>query len=488
MLFTFAPLSLAQKTKPQYTYCVDPEWLPIEAIENGKHVGMSNDYLNYMVHHLGWEMTLVPTKTWNQTMEYLRTGVCQMSPMLNQTEERSEFLSFSDSFFKSPYVLVGLESDDFVQGLEPLFNKKLAAANGFLMIDYIKTNYPKIKIILNNSQAQKPFNIDGVTHASITLYDTEMEALSAVIDGHADAFVGSMFSTNYLLRQHQMDELKVIGWAGPEDVLRFGVSKELAHLIPEINQALASIDDRHHKALYHKWSNVTVIDNTNYPLIKNLLLLGGAGAAIMLIYMYLVKRYNRQLKSQNEELNRLKKALIESNEKFKKLSTQDLLTGLYNRYYFDLALKDETCRYQEDNPISLILIDIDHFKSINDRYGHAMGDLVLRQFASMLKEQIPEMDLLSRWGGEEFAIFSNNTTAREAQSLCIDIQKALCLCDFHSELKVTASFGVAQLGPHETMSECFHRADQALYQAKSTGRNKVCISGSVQDISERQSG
>ena len=254
-------------------------------------------------------------------------------------------------------------------------------------------------------------------------------------------------------------------------------------MVPRINFAISQIDEAHKLAIYHKWNNITVIDNTNYDLIEKMLIFGVIGGILMLAYVWMMKRYNRQLHNQNIELNRLKSELTKSNQKFKKLSTHDLLTGLYNRYYFDMALTEESSRYDRNNPISLTVIDIDYFKKINDQFGHQTGDLVLKQFAQLLKDLVNDMDVLARWGGEEFVIFSNNTTLQQAHDKCFEIQKQLKATTFPGIEHITASYGIASLKQGETMSICFQRADQSLYKAKDEGRDRICIADAAEIVS-----
>ncbi len=446
---------------PKITYCVDPDWFPFEAIKDGKHMGISSDYLKFIASDVQLDLTLIPTKTWQDTLDKLKSGECQLTPMLNQNPARSEFLTFSDPYFNSPNVLVSQKNQPFLKGFDQIGNQMVALPLGFRINDYIKKNHPEIKT---------------------KTYPTVLDGLLAVVDGEADIFVGSMLSTNNYIQQHGLHQLRIAGWAGPEDNLRLGVIKSHAELIPAINDALAKIDEAHKLAIYHKWNNVTVIDNTNYQLVKQVVVAGTVLGVLMLIYLWMVKRYNRQLHLQNDELNRLKAELTKSNQKFKQLSTQDLLTGLYNRYYFDMALAEESSRFDSDNPIALIVIDIDHFKKINDQFGHSTGDLVLKQFSNLLKELVTDMDVLARWGGEEFVIFSNNTTIQQAHDKCFDIQQQLKSTEFPGISVITASFGIAALKQNETMSTCFQRADQALYKAKETGRDRICIADAAQAV------
>lgn len=454
--------AVPETEKIQLTYCVDPDWFPFESIKDGKHIGISSDYIKFVAMDAGLELSFLPTETWQATLDHLKAGTCQITPMLNKNEARSEFLNFSEAYFNSPNVLVSQKDQPFLKGFEQIGDQVVALSAGFRINDFIKRKHPEVKT---------------------KIYSSVLDGLISVANGETDIFVGSMLSTNNYIQQHGLHQLRIAGWGGPEDNLRFGVIKSQSDLLPLINHSLSMIDDAHKQAIYHKWNNITIIDNTNYGLVKQLLLYGTIAGIILLSYLWMMKRYNRQLQQQNIELSRLKSELTKSNQKFKRLSTHDLLTGLYNRYYFDMALAEESSRYVDSNPITLTVIDIDHFKRINDQYGHQTGDMVLKLFSQLLKDLVNDMDVLARWGGEEFVIFSNNTTLQQAHDKCFDIKNQLISTVFPGIEHITASYGIASLKQGETMSMCFQRADQALYKAKDEGRNRICIADAAEIVS-----
>ena len=158
----------------------------------------------------------------------------------------------------------------------------------------------------------------------------------------------------------------------------------------------------------------------------------------------------------------------------------DSLTGLRNRRGFDIALAAEVATSRSSGrPLSLIMADIDYFKSINDRYGHPAGDDVLRWFARILSANMKGRDTVARYGGEEFAIILPQTTLENAATLAGQIKQHLESQLWkkpgasNTMLKITASYGVAQLGETEGTSGLIARADAKLYESKSGGRNRV---------------
>lgn len=175
--------------------------------------------------------------------------------------------------------------------------------------------------------------------------------------------------------------------------------------------------------------------------------------------------------------------LKEANEKLLLLSMHDPLTNLSNRRSFETQIAHELALIRRFNQhSSLILMDIDHFKAVNDRFGHAIGDCVLVKVAEFLQRNIREVDLACRWGGEEFLLLITRTEPDAvmaiAQRLCKDLAKMPVDVDGQT-IYITASFGVSLLTVHGTEGDdfqtCYKLADQALYTAKQNGRNQVVI-------------
>lgn len=158
----------------------------------------------------------------------------------------------------------------------------------------------------------------------------------------------------------------------------------------------------------------------------------------------------------------------------------DPLTGLRNRRSFDLTFAAEVAKARTASlPLCLVMADIDHFKSVNDRYGHQSGDEVLKWFAKILSGNMKGRDTVARYGGEEFAIILPQTTLENATTLAGQI-KSMLENQFwkkpgapNTMLRVTASFGVAQLSDGEGTSGLIGRADAKLYESKANGRNRV---------------
>ncbi|MCS3728330.1 sensor domain-containing diguanylate cyclase [Bradyrhizobium betae] len=155
-------------------------------------------------------------------------------------------------------------------------------------------------------------------------------------------------------------------------------------------------------------------------------------------------------------------------------ATTDALTGLFNRAKLTPMLLDEMKRVDRYNtPLSLVMFDIDHFKSINDTHGHLIGDHVLVQLSRLVQRQIRSNDLLARWGGEEFLIMLPGSDGPKAFGVAEKLREAIAATDFGEVGSATCSFGVAQYVPGDAPDQLLARADAALYLAKNGGRNRV---------------
>jgi diguanylate cyclase (GGDEF)-like protein len=154
----------------------------------------------------------------------------------------------------------------------------------------------------------------------------------------------------------------------------------------------------------------------------------------------------------------------------------DPLTQIYNRVKFNEVFPLAITRAdQYGEGFSLILFDIDHFKSINDTLGHPIGDKVLFELARSVNMKINEKDIFARWGGEEFIILAKHLTAKEAYKLAESLRKYIQGHNFGNGLTVTCSFGVTEFQPKDNKVSIFQRVDEALYLAKKEGRNRVVI-------------
>lgn len=178
------------------------------------------------------------------------------------------------------------------------------------------------------------------------------------------------------------------------------------------------------------------------------------------------------------KLRAMTKTLSQRSETLEQAALTDSLTGMQNRRYFDDALKEYIEEFRRINrPVGLMILDLDHFKQVNDTHGHDVGDEVLRAVASCLKDMTRYHDVVARLGGEEFAVVAPNMDAELLAKFAERIRKAIAgmaVLSGNVRLRITTSVGLAVWDGKETAEEFFRRADKQLYQAKRMGRNRIC--------------
>lgn len=183
------------------------------------------------------------------------------------------------------------------------------------------------------------------------------------------------------------------------------------------------------------------------------------------------KHYLDELKASRDEVALANAALQEVNEMLHRLAVTDPLTGVWNRRHAEEFLAHDVAeRRRYGTPMSLLILDVDHFKEINDTYGHLAGDRVLIEVTQRLMANLRNTDVLSRWGGEEFIVLTRHCTLPEATAIA-EKMCALVADEPFANASVTVSIGVAELTPDDDVDSWLSRADAALYEAKSAGRN-----------------
>lgn len=164
--------------------------------------------------------------------------------------------------------------------------------------------------------------------------------------------------------------------------------------------------------------------------------------------------------------------LHEHSQRLEYIAVTDPLTGLVNRTKLDQALyRGLQSARQEQKALSVIILDIDHFKKVNDTYGHQVGDRILIQLAQVLRSNTRGSDTLGRWGGEEFLLIAESCSRPQAKVLAEKIRHAVAAFSFYDDIRITVSLGVASFQPDDDESSLMRRADKALYAAKGNGRN-----------------
>ena len=169
-------------------------------------------------------------------------------------------------------------------------------------------------------------------------------------------------------------------------------------------------------------------------------------------------------------------SIMQERKALRRLSMTDKLTGLWNRVKLDKLLISQTAAYHRHaETYCVLLLDVDHFKLVNDTHGHNAGDLVLIELASILDNTMRANDIVGRWGGEEFMVLLSKSDATKAQIAAEKIRLAVKQHDFPEIGNITVSVGICEVSEELSILKMIDRADQALYKAKENGRDQVCL-------------
>lgn len=269
------------------------------------------------------------------------------------------------------------------------------------------------------------------------------------------------------------------------------VRTQLLKLFKKARNSQVTIDG--YVLTYYKLQNVTwgIVNVTPVNalgkniLIRNLAVICGVligFIGMLLISIRTIDKIFKKLDKARIIAEQTNKKLQRALNELEVLALTDKLTGAWNRRHFEQVISAEMSRASRHNqPLSLLMLDIDYFKSINDTYGHQIGDAVLVQLTHILKENIRTSDVLTRWGGEEFVILTPSTSVREATDLAERLRLKIARASFNAVKNITISLGVSQFQTAENVSNFLKRADTALYQAKHSGRNMVAVAPSTLD-------
>lgn len=426
-------------TKKKITMCVDPEWYPFEVIHEKKHIGISADVMKIFEHKLGIPIELVQAKTWDESLVLAQNRECDIFSLAASTPSRLEYMDFTSAYVTLPIVLVTDMNKPFTDDISSLKGKKVAGVKGYAITEQLKANYPNVNVI-------------EVTSIK--------EGLKMIDKGEIYGYVDNLMVSSSYIQKEYTGILKVSSRLKEQIALAVGTRNDEPMLHAIFEKLVNNLDNTVMQPIYNRWvatvEEVNWLDNRETFNIFSILLLLIIGFS----WRYMViKRYNKQLLT---------------------LSITDKLTGLYNRQKTDQKLIEEQKKINRyaDYHCSVMMIDIDYFKRINDNYGHQKGDDILIQLSGLLKQNLRDIDIIGRWGGEEFMVILPNTILDETKIVAENLRKRVQdhLFEFSTPVPITVSIGIGEFVQNESVNECVKKVDEALYRAKEKGRNRVCSS------------
>ncbi len=440
--------------------CTNISHLPFEQTDENDHIGAFADLLEIMRHNSGLNVRLIPTRNFRAALTKLNNRECDLisraPPTLNSPD-----INLSHPLLAGTLVIATGLDEIYVHDFKQIQNETLAVIEGGHVQHYLESQHP---------------------HLHLRLYPDLDHALDAVAEGKVFGLIDTLpFLSRGIVTQYRSN-IKISGDLVDYYPAVLATRSEDNTLLQIINKAIQSITPEQYETIHSRWLQAPITAKpADYTLITQVTL-----ATALLVTLMLV--WNRKLANLNARIRESRNQLIEAHEELKvknrmleQLSTTDRLTRLYNRLYLEQAFEEQLKRVEQVKgySFSLLLIDIDHFKLINDRYGHDIGDAVLADFAAVLKGSSREQDIIARWGGEEFMLVCPDTRLKDATAQAESLLYSIRQHRFARVGKCTASIGVASWQQGDTHQSLCRRADQALYRAKGQGRDQVCIQEDV---------
>jgi diguanylate cyclase (GGDEF)-like protein len=415
--------------------CVDPDWYPFEMLnEKGEHMGIAADLLRLAAKKVGAPLEIVRTSDWDESIRFVQSGKCDILSFLNSTPERDRWLNFTRPVFTDVNVFITREEHRYIPDPAELSGETIVFPKATAMEELIRRDYPELRVLTCES---------------------EREAFQMVSGKKADITMRSLIMAAYTIKEEGLFNLKISGQL-PDytNELRIGVVKSEPALAEILDKGVSLITNSERQEIVNRHIYIKAETGTDYELIGIIVAVFGVLGLLSGLWMLSIRRLNRKL------------VLI---------SQIDRLTGICNRTRLDEIFAqelDRAKRYKRE--LSVLLLDIDYFKRINDEFGHLIGDKVLMEFVKAASDSIRTTDIIGRWGGEEFLVICPETGAESALVIAERIRVAVKNKMFSTGREHTVSIGAASYKEGDTADSMLLRADAAMYCAKDSGRDTVC--------------
>ena len=406
--------------KQQISMCVNPDAMPIGKIEQGQNIGMSADFMRLLAKKINTPMVLIPTRSWPESLQLVEQRQCDILVSAMATPERKKFLDFTVDYVSFPLVIAVSYQQSFISSIEEVLDKPLGIQKGYAYAELLRLLYPAIDLV----------EVESLN-----------EGLEKVSRHQLYGMIGLLPDISYAFQKQYIGELKIAGKLAQQSNLGIGTRNDEPLLAGIIDKAIAQISEQERRDIINDWIAIKYESATDYTILIEVVSVLGL---IFFLYHY----------------SRLRKY----NDRLRHLSITDKLTNINNRMKLDQQLADAlhlAQRYQHH--FSIVLIDIDYFKNINDEYGHLIGDYAIQSLAQLLSRNIRTVDTLGRWGGEEFLIICPGQTLDGGRLLAEKLRDVIDKYPFDYFAHLSCSFGVAAYADDNNADTLLKRADNALY-------------------------
>jgi signal transduction histidine kinase/ABC-type nitrate/sulfonate/bicarbonate transport system substrate-binding protein len=282
--------------KKELKICIDPDWMPFEEIRNNKHIGISADYIDIIKNKLNIPITLAPTKTWSESLNYAKEKACDIIPLIVKTQNRQKYLNFTTPYIKLPLVMAGGIEDSFIEDINQFKDKKIGISKDYAFEEILKAKYPQLNFVpVKNLK-------DG---------------LEQIQKGNISGFIGNLTSIGIAIQKDYIGQIKII--AKLDDNLEAGIAsrKDEPLLNSILQKALDSIDSKQKEEIYNKWVYVNYQKEISYIFFNKIF------ALIIVLIIILVLVYRQYLlKQMNKELYKKVEIEMKKNEEKHRISIQ----------------------------------------------------------------------------------------------------------------------------------------------------------------------
>ena len=284
------------KNKKEIKFCIDPDWMPFEKIEDNKHIGISADYVDIIESKLNVPITLVQTKSWSESLSKAKERVCDIIPLIVKTDNRDKYLNFTSPYIKLPLVMAGGIEDSFIEDINQYKNKKIGISKDYAFGEILKAKYP---------------------HLNFVEVENMKDGFEQIQKGQISGFIENLTTIGFAIQKNYIGQIKII--AKLNETLEAGISSRNDEPILNsiFQKALDSIDSEKREEIYNKWVYVNYQKETNYDSLNKLLFII---IGFILIFILFYRQY--LLKKMNEELNEKIKIEMKKNEEKTRISIQ----------------------------------------------------------------------------------------------------------------------------------------------------------------------
>ncbi len=380
--------------KKEITMCVDPDWMPFEKIEGGKHIGMNAEYINIIQSKIGIPITLVPTESWMESIEFAKARKCDILSLVMETPTRKQYMNFTKPYLNIPLVIATTNDKLFISDLQELRGKKISIVKGYAFAELLKSKYPNIQLIEVNTVA------DGLEH---------------VAQGKTFGFIDSLTTIGYQIQKSFPGELKIAGRMNEELELGIGVRNDDPMLLRIFENAIGSIDEKTKQRILNQWISVKYDNGYDDVLFWKILTPFLLLAFILFVSQYILREYNTKLQKEVaqkvEELRQKDEILI---KKYRMAAMGEMLgmiahqwrqpLGAISSAVMGIKIKMASGKFDLDDKN-----DREEFLAFLERKHHSINNYV--QYLSTTTD--------------DFRNFFNPNKKKDTVSLTIPIENAL---------------------------------------------------------------